>query len=263
MRSCLSVGLVLVSASTSLGSPAVLVVDQANSSVSVQLCLTVGSTQCDTDVSPVAGSITVGLDCLTNPAALTLHDFDLLLTNTLNLNLNYGFIVGRFDAVVSNAALHYATPGTPQPPTPLTLGAFTYSNVPETATGTMAYTSTNLVCAALQAALRPCAENIDLSTLGVNTITLDGTAAVTGRNVAMVINVNSTAPIDPNNPALGTLTITGTIRANGVVPLPSADDLAGVMVGAITQPDLVCESDINFDGVVNGLDVQAYLAALP
>jgi hypothetical protein len=249
-------------AGTAMASPAVLVVDQANSNVSVTLCLTVGSTQCDTDISPVAGSLTMGLDCLTNPAALTLHDFNLQLTNTLNLNLNYGPFVGRFDAVVSNTALHYATPGTPQPPTPLTLGAFTYPNVPETATGTMAYTSTNLVCVALQAAMLPCADSIDLSTLGVNTITFDGTANVAARNVAVVINVNSVAPLDPNNPGLGTLTIIGTVRASGVVPVPSVDDFCGVLVGAITQPDLVCESDINFDGAVNGLDVRAYMQAL-
>jgi len=245
-----------------LGTPTVLTVNPVQSSVSVQLCMTVTNQQCDTDTSPVTGTLVTDLDCLTGPTALTLHDFDFALSNTLNLNLNWGIIVGRFDAVASNVAFHYATPGTPQPPTPVIATAFSYAGVPATATGSMSYTSNNLVCAGMNAAGLLCNAAIDLSTLAISPVGFNGDVTVSGRTVSVVIAINSSSPIDPNNPGLGTLNVTGSIRAGGVVPLPSVANFLGVLMGTQTQTDLVCESDINADGAINGLDVQAYVRAL-
>jgi len=245
-----------------LGTPTVLTVNPAQSSVSVQLCMTVTNTQCDTDTSPITGTVVAGLDCLTNPTSLTLHDFDFALSNSLNLNLTWGPFVGRFDAVASNVAFHYDTPGTPQPPAPILANAFAYSGVPANATGNMAYNATLLVCAGLTAAGQLCATSIDLSTLLLNPVAFNGTTTVSGRTVSVVLSINTSSPIDPANPTLGTLTVTGTIRASGVVPLPTVPIFLAVLMGTQTQPDLVCESDINTDGAVNGRDIQAYVKAL-
>lgn len=256
-------GLTLLAVSAGAGAtPTLLTIDPAQSSVSVTLCLTACGTQCGTDTSPVAGSITLGTDCLTAPTALTLYDYTLQLTHNMAFHLNYGPFCGRFDATTSNVAFNYATPGTPQPPTSLSGGSFSYANVPQNASGTMSYTATALVCAGLQANGRPCADTIDLSTLGTASVTLDGTFSATGRTLSVVISINSSVPIDPNNPGLGTLTTVGTIRASGAVPLPSINDFVGVLLGTVTATDLMCESDINQDGLTDGRDDSAYVHAL-
>lgn len=262
MRFAIVLSMMCLLAAPALGTPTVLTVNSAQSNVSVQLCMTVTNTQCDTDASPVTGNMVIDLDCLTNPTALTLHDFDFALSNALNLNLNWGTFVGRFDAVASNLAFHYATPGTPQLPTPITATAFSYAGVPANATGAMSYNATILVCVGMTGAGLPCNDSIDLSTLALAPVGFNGTVTVTGRTVLAILAINSSSPIDPNNPTLGTLTVTGTIRATGVVPLPSIANFVGVLMGTVTQPDLVCESDMNADGAVNGLDVQSYVRAL-
>ena len=262
MRFAIVISMTCLLAAPVLGTPTVLTVNSAQSNVSVQLCMTVTNRQCDTDASPVVGNMVVDLDCLTNPTMLTLHDFDFALSNALNLNLNWGTFVGRFDAVASNLAFHYDTPGTPQLPTPITATAFSYAGVPANATGSMSYNATILVCVGMTGAGLPCNDSIDLSTLALAPVGFNGTVTVTGRTVATILAINSSSPIDPNNPTLGTLTVTGTIRATGVVPLPSVANFVGVLMGTVTQPDLVCESDMNADGAVNGLDVQPYVRTL-
>ena len=247
---------------SALATPTTLTVNPAQSSVNMQLCMTFGTTRCDDDTSPATGTVVVDLNCLTNPTALTIRDFDLALSNNLVFSLNWGFPTGTFNATASNTALHYSTPETPQPPTPLTAGAFTASGIPVDATGSLQYSTTLLVCAAFSGAGQPCSATLDMSTFVLNPITLTGNVVVTGRNIALTANVNVTGPIDPANPSLGTLTMTGTLRANGTVPLPSLSNFIGALMGTVTAPDLVCESDINADGATNGRDIQAYIRAL-
>jgi hypothetical protein len=243
-------------------SPATLQVDPARSSVSSTLCMTICGQQCSTSASPVSGTIVVGFDCLTQPQNITLYNFDLLLNSAIVWHLNFGFVCGRFDSTASSVGLHYGTPGTPMPPTPLTGGAFGYTGVPSTMTGMLTYTSTNLVCAAFQAAGRLCSDTIDLSTLSPGSITMDGSVQVVGRSVALTLNVNSSGPIDPSNPGLGTLSLVGTVVANGTVPLPDENTFVAVLLGDDTNLDAICESDINQDGLTDGGDVQAYVDAV-
>lgn len=245
-----------------IASPAALQVNPGASSLTITLCLTACGTQCDSDVSPVSGSIVAGLDCLTQPTGLLLHDFNFVLNNTVQLNLNFGLVCGRFDATGSGVTMNYGTPGTPMPETPISGGAFNYAGVPSSTAGTLAYTSTNLVCVGLQAAGRLCSDTIDLATVGGGSIGLGGNVAVAGRAVTVTLNINSSGPIDPNTPGLGTLSIVGTVVATGSVPLPTVDTFLSVLVGAIANMDAVCESDINMDGVVDGRDVQAYVSVL-
>jgi len=251
----------LALSAVAVASPTSLTIDSSQSSVSVTLCLTACSTQCGTDTSPVAGSITLSPDCLTNTTAITLYDYAFQLTHDMAFHLNYGFC-GRFDATTSSLALHYATPGTPQPPTSVSGGTFTYSDVPQNSSGTMSYTATGLVCVGLQASGYPCSDSIDLSSLGTSSITITGSYSASGRILNVTITINSSVPIDPNNPGLGTLTTVGTIKASGAAPLPSVDDFVGVLLGSISATDLICESDINQDGLTDGRDVAAYMHAL-
>jgi hypothetical protein len=262
MKRFLGIFLLVSVAAPAFATPTALTIDTTQSNVNVTLCLTACSTQCGTDTSPVAGSITLSPDCLTNPTALTLFDYTLQLSRSMAFHLNYGPFCGRFDATTSNVAFNYATPGTPQPPTSLSGGSFSYANVSQNSSGTLSYSSTNLVCAGLQANGRPCNDTIDLSTLGTGSVTFNGTFSASNRTLTVILNINSSAPIDPNNPGLGTLTTVGTIKASGVVPLPSIDDFVGVLTGTVTAQDLICESDINQDGLTDGRDVSAYVHAL-
>jgi len=261
-RACVFAAVVFGLSIPAWATPVTLTVDPAQSSVNMQLCMTIGSTRCDDDTSPVTGTIVAGLNCLTSPTTVTIHDFDLALTHNLVFSLNWGFPTGAFNATASNTALHYSTPGTPQPPAPLTAGAFTAPGIPVDATGSLQYATTLLVCAAFTGAGQPCSTTIDLSTLVLNPVTLTGTITVTGRTIAMTANVNVTGPIDAANPTLGTVTMTGTLHAAGTVPLPSVSNFIGALMGTVTAPDLICESDINADGLTNGRDVQAYVKAL-
>jgi len=262
MPRILAVVVALALSVEAIASPAALQVDPGTSSLTITLCLTACGTQCDSDVSPVSGSIVAGLDCLTQPTNLALHDFNFVLNNTVQLNVNFGLVCGRFDATGSDVAMNYGTPGTPMPETPITGGAFAYVAVPSTTAGTLAYTSTNLVCVGLQAAGRLCADTIDLATVGAGSIGLGGNVAVAGRAVTLTLDVNSSGPIDPNAPGLGTLSIVGTVVATGSVPLPTVETFMSVLVGVNSNLDAVCESDINGDGVVDGRDVQAYVDLL-
>ncbi len=245
-----------------IASPAALQVNPGASSLTITLCLTACGTQCDSDISPVSGSIVAGLDCLTQPTSLALHDFTFVLNNTVQLNLNFGFVCGRFDATGSGVTMNYGTPGTPMPETPITGGEFAYVGVPSTTAGTLAYTSTNLVCVGLQAAGRLCNDTIDLATVGAGSIGLGGNVSVVGRAVTVALNINSSGPIDPSTPGLGTLSIVGTVVASGNVPLPTVDTFLSVLVGTNVNLDAACESDINGDGVVDGQDVQPYVDLL-
>lgn len=247
-------------------SPILLTVDPAQSNLDVTLCMTLTSTECSTDASPVAGSVTIGLDCLTTPTSLTLYDFAFQLTQTLNHHLVFTFFgvpIGTFDSTATNVELSYATPGVPMPPTPLVVDAFAYTGVPANAAGLFNYTTTGTVCSAFQAQGQLCNATIDLSTVPVNPIDLTGTVRVFGRDITVVLDVNASAPLDPTNPGLGSLTMVGTVVATGIAPPPDIATFVGVLIGDLTAPDLVCESDMNLDGVVDGNDVAAYLAALP
>lgn len=158
--------------------------------------------------------------------------------------------------------MSYGTPGTPMPATAINAGAFVYAGVPSTTAGTLGYTSTNLVCLGLQAAGRPCSDSIDLATLGAGSIDLGGNVSVMGRAMTLTVDINSSGPLDPNNPGLGTLSIVGTVVATGSVPLPTVETFTSVVLGVNADLDAMCESDINGDGVVDGRDVQVYIDLL-
>ena len=107
-----------------------------------------------------------------------------------------------------------------------------------------------------------CDDAIDMSTLTLDPLDMEGTVTVAGRDITVTLDIDTSAPLDPDNPGLGTLTVTGTVIAEGAVPLPDVPTFVDVLTGAITDADLVCESDVNGDGYADGRDVQPYVQAL-
>ncbi len=253
----------LLMASGVAASPAHLTVDTTRSTVEVELCVTppgLGQ-RCDQDASTVSGWLTISPDCLTDPANMELHDFYLAITDDAHLTLDWGWLIGHLEVWSNDIELFYAEPGpisTPLDPS----GDFTYSEVQGNEAGLITYEATSLICTGLQGLGMPCSDTQDLSEQGANTISMTGTMGFTGRDATMTLNIDVSSPLDPNNPDLGAITIIGTIVAEGTIPLPTVPTFIGVLLGDITQSDLVCESDVNQDNTVDGLDVQPYVEAL-
>jgi len=238
MSRLFAAAIVLLLGDVAAATPIRVPVDQTQSSVTVTLCI---AGRCDADTSPVTGELWIQLAPLETPASLTLYDFTFALTETLQFNISWGFL-GNFAATGSNITLLYATPFVPHPPAAVTGGAFTCANVPALTTGTMSYTATGVPCAALQGAGKPCTDSVNLADQGVQTGDLAGTVSVSpARVVTVVMQPNFSGPLDPQNPSLGTITVTGTVRGAVAVPL---------------------RGDVNLDGVVDGRDVAAFAAVL-
>jgi hypothetical protein len=210
-------------------------VNQAQSNVNVELCL-LGS--CDTDPSSVSGFMSAKTLPIGSPSDLTLYDYFFHLNDQIDLFISFS-IFGHFTGTGQNISLFYAIPGVPQPPTPITANSSTIPQVPTDKSGIFDYVATGIVCNALQGQTPPvpCSDTIDLATTGTSTGDMIGTIGVVGRTITLTINPNVSAPLDPNNPGTGTLTITGTIICVTTAPL---------------------RGDANLNGIVNSLDIQEF-----
>lgn len=247
MRTLLvTAGLAIAAVSAVEATPIRIPVDQSQSSVSVTLCV---AGKCDTETSPVSGEAWIKLDSYSSaPASLTIYDFTFSLVNNLNFSLSWG-ILGSLTATASNVAIHYDTPFIPQPSTPVVGGAYTAPNVPTNTTGNVAYQAVGIPCAVLQAAGMPCADTKNLADQGTQTSDINGAVTVSaGRVVTFVSQPNISGPLDPNNPDLGSLTLSGTIRGSVTVPLRGDANLDGLIDGRDVQPFLnVCLSPVAFN----------------
>lgn len=210
-----------------IAGPLELQVEPIRSTAHVELCLSVITTACDTDASAVAGTISVSLDCPPSPGEITLHDFALSMVDDVTFELDYSG-QGQFSAVGTDVGLNYADPGNPMPPAVLVGDAFTYTDVPAATVGQLEYLVTGFVCFAFQLAGYECDDVIDLSTITLEPLTLDGLLVLSGSDVELTVDVNIVGPVDPDNPDLGTLRIEATIVATGQVPPPCCPgDLTG------------------------------------
>ncbi len=263
----IAVIIALVSAAGVTAAPVTLQVNTAQSSVNVQMCASFGGIgDCDSDSSPVTGDATISLDCLDGPATFALHDFDFLLTENIDLYLEFRIlfvVLGTFSATGTDMELMYATPGTPMPQTPLSGSppAFGYPAVPVDAAGMLDYNATGVVCVAMGQMVppMPCNDVMDLSTLSLDPAEMNGTVAVSGRDITLTIDIDTTALLNPDDPSMGEITITGTIVAEGTVPPPDIATFVGILLGDITGDANTWDADMNGDCTVNGLDIQWYL----
>jgi len=222
LRYCLcSSSLAIVIASTALGGPIELQIDPLASHADVELCVTVLSTACDTDSTPVAGSLAVSLDHPSGPSSIALHDFTFHLVDDVTLYLSFG-PQGQFNSIGTDIDVTYADAGSPLPSVPVIGGAFTFSGVPADLTGQLDYTATGTVCSGLELGGYLCDDAIDLSTITLGPVDMLGTVGVSGDDVALTLELVLAGPLDPMTPQLGTLTIDGTVSAAGVIPVPSS-----------------------------------------
>lgn len=208
-----------------------LIVDATASYADVELCLTVFSTVCDTDATPVAGSVAISLDYPPGPTGISLHDFTFQLVDDVVLNLDSG-VLGAFNSIGTGIDVTYADAGSPIPSVPVIGGAFTFTGVPADLTGQLHFMTTGALCSAFQLVGYLCDDVIDLSTVALDPVDMIGTVGVSGDDVSLTLELILAGPIDPTHPELGTLTIGGTISAVGVIPEPSTSLLLSLgMIG--------------------------------
>lgn len=216
--------------------PSRLTINQAQSSVTVTLTL-IGSSA--TDSSPVSGYYDAVFNSQSSPTTMGLTDFRAALTENLTLNISFGFL-GRFNSNANNLVILYANPPQLFGPVPITAGAVTLTDVPTITQGTLAYNATGVVCTQLQSSGLLCVDNINLADQGVSNQTQSGTVAVSNGSATLSTTFDTTSPIDPTNPGLGSIRVRGTIVASGAIR---------------------CPSDFNNDNVVDFFDYLDFVAA--
>jgi hypothetical protein len=230
---------------------------------------------CSSDSSPVAGSASIKINPILGPTSLAICDFDFALTQSIDLYLSWG-ILGHITATGQNISMHFP-PGQPcLPPTTVSGSSFTYAGVPADEQGIVSYTATGVPCSLLTSSGKPCTDTIDLADQGTSTGNMNGTVTVSpSRALRVTMYPNYTGPIDPNNPSLGTMTITGTVVCTATIPLRADADLNGVINGLDSQkfldvmiaPDAFTWRDrfvvdMNDDDIYDLADVQLFVACL-
>src|SRR6185436_1150611 len=202
-----------------------LAVDTNSSSLELTLCV---QGTCDTDTSPLRGSVVAALDNNENPTQIALRNFDLQATEDYVLLLDYGFLVGQIDANVQNLRVYHAAPGVTNPLVSISAGQYTFLDVPYALAGAADYNAHGLlICDLVQNAGLPCTSNIDLSTLGTNTIDqLPGTIQIANGIMTVNLTFDFDVPFNPANPSLGNIVGHAVVRASGpittgLVPLSS------------------------------------------
>ncbi len=213
---------------------------------SVTATLTVQG-QSGTDTSPIAGSMRIRLDSAGTPASIELHDFAFQALEPLNISIIFRIFTIPIGSILVNAtdvSVEYATPGVIMGPVPIVANGFEFSDVPANSDGSAGYTATGTVCTLLQAQTPPadCSGTLDLAETGTqNASSLPGTITISGRTATVSGSINISGPIDPENPDLGVLAISGTFVGTGQIPF--------------------CPGDFDQNGSVAVPDIFAYLSA--
>lgn len=216
----------------------VIPLDPLASGVDVEVCL-LGF--CDADASQVGGSVTIDLDSISAPTSVSLEDFDVQVSEDINIFISLG-LSSTFSGTASGVEILYATPGTPIGPVTLIGGEATFTNVPLNLLGTLEYTAEGGACALLNGAGYPCSDTIDLATLGTNNadeIVMQVSSA--DRVVSVASSISAVLPLDPDNPGLGE------IRVNAVLS------------GSVYVPEPPCPADLNGNRTVDLGDLSILL----
>lgn len=236
MNRLCSVAALALTTGLALAAPSRLTINQAQSNVIVTLTL-IGSSA--TDQSPVTGYYDAVFNNQSAPTTMGLTDFRAALTRNLTLNISFGFL-GRFNSNANNLVILYANPPQLFGPVPISAGAVTLTDVPTITQGTLVYTSTGIVCTQLQSSGRLCNDTINLADQGVTNQTQSGTVTFSNGIATLSTTFDTTTPLDPTNPGLGSIRVRGTVVASGAIR---------------------CPSDFNNDNVVDLFDYLDFVAA--
>ena len=270
MPAALSVALLLgATGSVALSAPITFIVDSESSVTTIEICESLTGS-CDSDTSPIAGTITLDLLTPQNPVSASIIDFDFALTQNLNLSYILGF--GQTLTITgANLATVYAGDG-PTGPVPVGPdGDVFFPVVPILNSGTLSYNTSTLLCVVFQSQNIPCSETIDVSELGVIGTPIQATLTRQGNFLLLELSFSATfdgADLPDSPPISGT--ITTTLQAVAEVPAPDCPanvtgdgevNLADLNLVLANFGQQTNQGDTNGDGVVDLADLNAVLAA--
>lgn len=231
---CLSVCASLASAQ-----PIMVQVDQEASFIELSLDVS-GFT--DTDSSPIAGTITVDPVDPGFPNDLLFYGYNLALQEDLSLTLGGGFlgslVVNFLDLTVVDDFQGQVFAA------PVLNDQFTLVDTPSLLGGTVSYNASGLFCVTLGSFDLPCQDSQNLTDQGTVLLTLAGDVQVVNNIVTLSATIDATTPLDPANPEIGTITVTGLIVGSAELSTP---------------PE--CPGDLNEDGQVDTVDLGLLLGS--
>jgi len=252
-----------------IAAPVTFVVDSESSFTTLDICESVTGS-CDSDSSPVIGTVELDLSTPQDPQQASILSFNFALTETLNLSYNLGF--GQTLTLTgNNLQTAYALDG-PTGPEPVGPGGdLFFPAVPQATAGTLSYSTSTLLCFVFQSQNLPCNDTIDLAESGI--IEAPVLANLVRNGDELVLTISITAEFDsadlPDAPPISG-TITTTILATAPVPAPACpadvdesgsvdlDDLNIVLTNFGQQTS---NGDTNGDGVVDLDDLNTVLTA--
>jgi hypothetical protein len=201
--------------SAATAQPVILTVDPSFSSLTAEVCV---QGTCDSDVSTVSGFADVTADDYGAISELTLNDFEFVLDDQIDINIDLG-ILGGVVATGNGISTSYSIPGIPFGPSPVAADQFMFADVPALADGVVDYEASGFACLLVKGAGLACDDTIDLGTLGeLLADEIGGSITLEGKFLVMAAGVSVTVPLDPETPELGTLSIFGTVVGVGLVP---------------------------------------------
>jgi hypothetical protein len=210
------------------GSQILIPVNTDASTLRVDLCVTPPSLsqRCDDEIHSLTGFLVIALNDNRVPTQVALRNFDVQATADYNLAISYG-LLGNISAVARSLRIFHAQPGPTNSFVPVNAGQFAFQDVPVLTSGTADYNITGLACVALGGSF-PCSSNIDLSTLGENSVTnIPGTLQVSNGIVHVFLDLVFTTPLSQDSPELGTLTGHAIIHGAALLPtdlVPAGSD---------------------------------------
>ncbi|GIK17148.1 MAG: hypothetical protein BroJett003_21120 [Planctomycetota bacterium] len=187
-------------------------IDSGASTAQVELCV-LG--ECDSDSSSLTGDMTAVFNCPDAPGEISIEDFEIRVAETISLHLDYGFLGDIFATGEGVAVLH---DGPPEPFTPVIGGAFNAPGVAYIKQGRIDYEASGIVCSTMQSFGYPCEATFFLEQQPPAAADLPGSVSVQPAQLVLTGTLDILEPLDPNNPDLGTIRITATIRATAPRP---------------------------------------------
>jgi len=220
--------------------PLEFVIDPAQSSFDMTITIDLGGLGGDTDSdsSSLSGFMLASFDDPGAPSDTSLHDFQAVMDSDLNFNWVPAFL-STADASLTGGVVEYAAPGTVLGPVPVVGGGFEFPVVPVTVGGVLSVNYNIFLVGSGS-------EVVDLSTLAPSDTPIAGDI-VQGDGV---VTMSNTILFEGTQPLfLDDGTEVGQVIFSGAATVVATADLPS------------CPADMNSDGVLNFLDVSAFLAA--
>jgi len=192
----------------------------------------------DTDTSPITGRVLIDVEELTDPVQFVVLDLRIDATEPIEHDLDFGFL-GSFSQTTNDLSVADASPGIPSVPASVSGGMYALPSLDVAILGNGEFDATGTICTLLQGQDLPCSGTADLSQgQPVAAENITGTLSVEGGVLMFTALIDVTVPLDPTDPSLGSVAVSGFAAGSAAVPEePCPGDCDGS--GDVSFSDLV------------------------